>query len=531
MRKKLDNSYSTFHELTEAMSATLQRVGGYVFRPVMNNLQIQRSYQKAIGASYYDVNAMSAKYECINYPKKIKTKNIFNQLSSEEIDFTPSNNGFTRVVVGKNSNDVFFVSYVASNRLGVFGDPKYDALEITTDFVNFRTILRSDALASGDGIPLSGMTNIKVKQVKEFADGYYLLAIQCHNIEDNNDYTHFYRMTSDFSQINHCNYINFDGNTIPMIDEFMNDVYDWSIFILGNKGIATTYGNRKPETDYGRVWYTENSGRSWKQVFQTNNHYQDGQAEGVTVTQAHTHGVMLDNINDVTIRMFVIVGEDSSNVFWTDKGMNATDNDWNVIDVKNQPFYNFQSGAQVVNGYPFQDGLLFGSDNVDVGCIYRVNKLDDGSYSKIESVHELLPNEFNLTSYCAADLSKRDTKSPLLMCFTREGARFTESDTEALNKNHKARVIATYDGVNFIEVWSDDTYGSHDVYIDGSVVQRNYSYCTRGMNCWLLKNGDVVIKYAGRDYYYFGGNPLFSVSGLSNGSCKVKWIKNAEQYL
>ena len=524
-------NFDTFYDLAEAKAKALCRVGGYEFRNVVNNPKIINHWQDAHTSAYYDVGATMAEYNSINYNRSTKYKNILNNLPQTEIDFTPQNNGFTRIVVGKNTEDLFFVAYVASNRLGAFGDAKYNALEVTSDFVNFRTILRSDALTSGDGIPVSNMTNLKVDQVKEFADGHYLVAIRCHNISENNDYTHFYRMASDFSEIAHCQYVDFNNNTVPMVDEFGSSVYDWSIFIAGNKGIATTYGNRNPETDYGRVWYTENSGYYWKQVFQTNNHLQEGQEEGVTVTEAHTHGVMIDIISAAVTRLFVLVGENNSNIFWTDKGLNATDSDWNVIDIKNQPFYNFQSFTQVVNGYPFKDGLIFGSDNEGVGCIYRLNKLDDGSYSRIESAHEFLPNKWNGTFYCAAEMSRRDFDSPLLMCETHENCRLTEEDNELLNQYHKARVVATYDGVNFTEIWSDDTYGTHDAYISGSIVQRKYSYCSRGMNCWLLKNGDAVIKYVGRDYYYFGGDPMFSVTGLSNGSCKVRWIKNAERYL
>ena len=531
-REKSFDTFDTFYELAEAKAKALCRVGGYEFRNIVNNPKIINHWQDAhASAPYYDVGATTSEYSSINYNRSPKYENILNNLPQTEIDFTPQNNGFTRIVVGKNSEDLFFVAYVASNRLGAFGDAKYNALEVTSDFVNFRTILRSDALTSGDGIPVPNMTNLKVDQVKEFADGHYLVAIRCHNISENNDYTHFYRMASDFSEIAHCQYVDFNNNTVPMVDEFGGSVYDWSIFIAGNKGIATTYGNRNPETDYGRVWYTENSGYNWKQVFQTNNHLQEGQKEGVTVTMAHTHGVMIDIISAVVTRLFVLVGENNSNIFWTDKGLNATDSDWNVIDIRNQPFYNFQSFTQVVNGYPFKDGLIFGSDNEGVGCIYRLNKLDDGSYSRIESAHEFLPNKWNGTFYCAAEMSRRDFSSPLLMCETHENCRLTEKDNELLNQYHKARVVATYDGVNFTEIWSDDTYGTHDAYISGSIVQRKYSYCSRGMNCWLLKNGDAVIKYVGRDYYYFGGDPMFSVTGLSNGSCKVRWIKNAERYL
>lgn len=638
------HSYNTFYDLASAQAIGISRVGGYEVRNIVEHPYAAMGTAEAHQDAYYDVTATAKKYSSVNYNRSAVNKNILNNLEQEEIDFTPSNNGFTRIIVGKNSKDQFFVSYVASNRTGAFGNADFDALEVTSDFVHFETILhgcnvlntnlcnsadwqvgknwtggsatnravnyvavspnteyyielpsaikwsgvsvieKSTNTGGGsalkttnidqgtsttltttantnylciqlngtttltsedvtaynlfvcagnrkyavDGIVVPDMTNLKVDRVKEFADGTYVVAIRCRDTINDNNYTHFYRMSADFSGISHCTYIDFDGNTVPMVDEFGSSVYDWSIFVGGSKALATTYGNRNPLTDYGRVWYTENCGYSWKQVFQTNNHLQEGQPEGTTVEKAHTHGVMID---PYTNRLFVLVGEDNSNIFWTDKGYNATDNDWNIINIKNQPFYNFQTFTQVVNGYPFKDGLVFGSDNEGVGCVYRINKLDNGSYSAIESVHEYLPNKFNGTFYCAAEMSRRDLSSPLLMCATHENCMLTEANNELLNEYHKARIVATYDGFNFTEIWSDDTYGSHDAYINGSTVSRNYSLCSRGMNCWLLKNGDAVIKYVGRDYYYFGGDPMFSVTGLSNGSCKVRWIKNAEKYL
>lgn len=635
---------STFSALAEAKRKGLSRVGGYEFRNSVENPSALTHTQNAHSDPYYDVNRTVDEYMTVNYNKSAKYKNILNSLPQTEVDFTPSANGFTRIIVGKDTDDRFFTAYVASNRTGQFGNAKLDALEVTSDFVNFTTVLKgcepantelvnpsdwqvgknwigsaaanraviyvpvtagqiydvyvpvvdwaadasivqksgnqggspnkgTTSISNGvvnvveakeevtyfcyqingnrtitaedvasyalsialhdtrGGIVVPNMTNIKVASIKQFCDGTYLVAIRCKDVRDNSNYTHFYRMTANMQGITHCTYTNFDGNVVSMVDEFGGDVYDWHVFMSGKKCLATTYGNRDPQTDYGRVWYTENCGYSWKQVFQTNNHLQDGQAEGVTVTRAHTHGVMIDQINDITTRLYVLVGEDNSNIFWTDKGMNATDNDWNVIDIHNQPFYNFQTFTQVVNGYPFKDALIFGSDNEGVGCVYRINKLDGGKYSNIESAHEFLPNYFNGTTYCAAEMSKRDETAPLLLCETHESAMFTEANNELLNEKHKARIVATYDGVNIMEVWQDDTYGAHDAYIDGQTVSRNYSYCTRGMGAWLLKNGDIVIKYSGRDYYYFGGNPLFSVTGISNGSCKVKVIKNAEKYL
>lgn len=525
------NYYETFRDLVESKATGLSRFGGYEVRPVTNSPTLLYHTQPAMSSSYIDVNSTVREYSSLNYHNPIDQTNIFNKLPSEEIDFTPSDNGFTRIIVGKSIKDEFFVAHVASDRKGAFGNAVYDSLEVTSDFINFRTILRSSALSSGTGIPVPNMTNIKVCMVKQFANGNYIVVIHCHDIPNNNDYTHFYILNADYSSITHCTYTNFNEETVDMLDEFNGDTYDWHIQVIGNKCIASTYGTRNPETDKGRIWYTEDGGLTWKLVFQMTNHYQDGQMDGVTVTQTHIHGVMLQEKDPFTTRLFVIAGEDNRNIFYTDDGINATDASWKVIPIRNQLYYPFQVFVQVSNGYAFPDCLVFSSDNPGVAGIYRVNVLDGGNYSNIEMAHELLPNYFNGTYYCGAQMSRRDNKSPLLMCFTRENCRTTEAENEILNREHKARVIASYDGFNWTEVWTDDTYGNHAVYINGTETSRNYSLCTRGMGAWLLNNGDVVIKYSGREYVYFGGSPIYSVMGRDNASCKVRIIHGAEKYL
>jgi len=523
--------YETFKDLAESKTTGLSRFGGYEVRPVTDSPTLLYHTQPAMSSSYIDINSTVREYSSLNYHNPINQTNIFNKLPSEEIDFTPSDDGFTRIIVGKSIQDEFFVAHVASDRKGAFGNAVYDSLEVTSDFINFRTILRSSALSSGTGIPVPNMTNIKVCMVKQFANGNYIVVIHCHDIPNNNDYTHFYILTADYSSITHCTYTNFNGNTVDMLDEFNGDTYDWHVQVIGNKCIASTYGTRNPETDKGRIWYTEDGGLTWKLVFQMTNHYQDGQMDGVTVTQTHIHGVMLQEKDPFTTRLFVIAGEDNRNIFYTDDGINATDTSWKVISIRNQLYYPFQVFVQVSNGYAFPDCLVFSSDNPGVAGIYRINVLDGGNYSNIEMAHELLPNHFYGTYYCGAEMSRRDNKSPLLMCFTRENCRTTEAENEILNREHKARVIASYDGFNWTEVWTDDTYGNHAVYIDGTETSRNYSLCTRGMGAWLLNNGDVVIKYSGREYVYFGGSPIYSVMGRDNASCKVRIIHGAEKYL
>lgn len=517
----LNKPFDTFKELANSRLTGKHRFSGYEMRTDVPYQPYVRTHtEEAHSDPYYDVNTTLSQYYQTSEMKL--TKNICNNLVYEDIDFTPENDGYTRIVVGKNDDDLFFVSYVASDRKGQFGDGKYDKLEVTSDFVNFRTILRGSLdNVETDGIVVPHMTNLKVDRVKQFANGEYIVAIRCMDTTNNTNYTHFYRLSGEMTQLTHCTYVNFNNQTVDMVDEFGNQVYDWHIFMSGNKCLATTYGNRNPATDRGRVWYTENNGYSWKEVFETANHLPAN-------VNAHTHGVMIDSY---TGYLYVIVGENYSSIYYSTIGYNTGDSDWTHIPLYEMPCYNFQTGSQIVNGYPFKDSLLFGSDNEGVGALYRFNKLDNGTLSDIEPAHEFLPNKYNGTFYCTAELSRRNSKSPLFMCLTHENAMLTEENNENLNLYNKARVVATMDGVHIVEIWTDDTYGAHPVYVGGELTTRNYSMCTRGMNFWLLKNGNAILKFSGRDYQYFGGDPMYSVVGQTGDSCKVRLFKNLEDYL
>jgi hypothetical protein len=522
------NEFDTFRDLVESGVTSPSRVGKMYLASVTDSPVPKYQTQGISDYPYLDIDETIKQYDLLNGSRKIPNEYILNNLPQEEIDFTPANEGFNRTIVFKDIDDRFFIANQASDRLGQFGDARYDVLEMTTDFKTFTTVLRCADSPLSDGIPVPGMTYVKVTYMKQFADGSYILCINCNSLSENKSEAHFYKLSADLQTLTHCNYVNLDGNTVEMVDEFNNGGYDWSCFVTGSKALATTYGSRNPSTDYGRVWYTEDNGQTWKQVFQTNTHLQDGAPEGVTITKTHTHGVMIDPYSG---RLFVIAGEDNDNIFWNDHGINANNDNWEMITLRKQSYYNFCDYIQVVNGYALDNCLLFGSDNGWSGGIYRVNKLKNGDYSSAEMAHEVLPNKFLGTCYCAGELSRKDSNSPLLMCITRESAMTTEEANEQLNRYNLGRVIATYDGFNFTEIWKDDTYGVHDAYLNGAMTTRNYAYCTRGMSCWILKNGDAVIKYSGRDYYYFGADPLYSLKGYSNGSDKVRWIKNAEKYL
>lgn len=523
-------NFGTFKEMLDSKFVGIGRVGGTLFRNVVESPFIKMNKEDAYDFSYFDVNSSIKQYETINKQNVVVHRLSMNNIGGDEIDFTPPEAGFTRIVVGKDSDDTFFVSYVPSKKDGSNGGSAlYSILEKTKDFVTFEPVWKDYRNSKVEALKIPNIGAIDVKIVKQFSNGNYIIGAKCYRVDLVETTTNFFIMNKSMTNIALIQYTDADGNVFDMKDPNAGDIYDWHVDVKGSSCIVSTYGTRKPETCLGDVWYTEDSGRNWKKVFRMTNHYQDGVEDGVTITQTHVHGVMIDPYDN---RIFVFAGEDNRNIFWSDKGINTTDNDWNVIPIREKKIYPFQAFTQVVNGFAFRDCIVFGSDNPNIGVVFRINKLDDGSYSDIEPAYEFHPNAFSgNTYYCGAEMYRRDMRTPLLFCETRENCMTTETANEQLNDKHRARVIATYDGINFKEVWKDSTYGLHDTTIDGTKVQRNYAYCTRGMNCYLLNNGDAVIKFSGRDWYLFGGEPILSVVGYSNGSCKVRIIKNAEKYL
>lgn len=523
-------AFATFKEMLDSKFVGIGRVGGTLFRNVVASPFIKMNREDAYDSDYFDINSSIKQYQTINKQNVVVHGLSMNNIGGDEIDFTPSEVGFTRIIVGKDSDDTFFVSYVPSKKDGSnSGSFIYSILEKTKDFVTFEPVWKDYRNSKVNALKIPNIGAIDVKIVKQFSNGNYIIGAKCYRVDLVETTTNFFIMNKNMTNIALIQYTDPDGNVVDMKDPNAGDIYDWHVDVKGSSCIVSTYGTRKPETCLGDVWYTEDSGRNWKKVFRMTNHYQDGVEDGVIITQTHVHGVMIDPYDN---RIFVFAGEDNRNIFWSDKGINTTDNDWNVIPIREKKIYPFQAFTQVVNGFAFRDCIVFGSDNPNIGVVFRINKLDDGSYSDIEAAYEFHPNAFSgNTYYCGAEMYRRDMRTPLLFCETRENCMTTETENEQLNYKHRARVLATYDGINFKEVWKDSTYGLHDTTIDGTKVQRNYAYCTRGMNCYLLNNGDAVIKYSGRDWYLFGGKPILSVVGYSNGSCKVRIIKNAERYL
>lgn len=541
-----DSSFNTMREMVESRAKGIISVGSMLFKNIVSNPELKEHTQQGFSSvPYFDANESFKQYKAIG-DNHFVADGIFDGNMGEEISFVPSS-GYLREIVGKGEDDTFYTTLFPSSHNGAAGDSKRVILERTKDFINFETIVRGYNNTTDEGIYVANIALLKIAIVKECADGSLIMG--CRYRDDSkpatdgsgntryNEYLGCFRISQDRESINVCEGYDIDGNQSNVIfshgianggSSYVSaNMYDWSMQVCGNRVLATEYGSRDSlHDDWGRVWYSEDCGISWKEVFQTRQHISEGVADG-SQQPSHTHGIMIDPYSN---NIFVIVGENNRNLFYTDKGMNATSTDWVCLAIREQLIVPNLSYMQVVNGYPFKDRIIFGADNGGIGALYAINRLEDGGFSEIEIAHEILPFNFSGTTYCSAAQSRRDVNSPALLCVTRENQASTEAQNELLMQQHLGRVIATWDGISFFEIWHDNTYGSHQANVGGTITTKNYAYCTRGMQAWLLQNGDLVIKYAGRNYFYYGGSDYSSIAtGDFSARCYI--IRNAERYL
>ena len=543
------NEFNTMREMAESTAKGLISVGGMQFRSKVSSPEPR--YRTSAGVQngnlrYFAANTSFKQYESLADSRFIED-GILDGNIGEEIDFTPEA-GYMRKIVGKGEDDKFYICFYPTNHWAdASSNWARTILEVTTDFVSFESIFRGFNDSVDDGITIANIAINDIKIVKECADGSLIVGCKYTDVSlpatdelGNTNYNVFLgliRISADRQSATICTGTDIDGNASRVIGSHgladggttyvTANMYDWSLQVYGQKVLMTEYGSRDSlHDDWGRVWYSEDCGVTWKEVFQTRNHISEGVSDGIS-QPSHTHGIMIDPYSDT---IWVIVGETNRNLFYTDKGMQAGDADWTCLPIREQLILPQLAYMQVVNGYPFKDRIVFGSDNSGIGALYAINRLADGGFSEIEIAHEILPFNFNGTSYCAAAQSRRDVNSPALLCVTRENQASTEAQNEVFMRQHLGRVIATWDGIKFFEIWHDNSYGQHPAKVGGVMTTKNYAYCTRDMQAWLTKSGDLVVKYAGRDYFYYGGADYSSLAyGDFCSRCYI--IRNAERYL
>lgn len=539
--------FDTMREMVECRAKGIISVGSMLFKNIVEDPEFKEHTQQGFDkVPYFDANESFKQYRAVGENHFIADGIFDDSNIGEEISFVPED-GYMRIIVGKGEDDTFYTTLFPSSFNGTAGDSKRVILEKTTDFVSFETLAKGYDNTTDDGLYIDSIALTSILIVKECADGSLIIGAKYRDDSESstdsdgntryNEYLGCFRITPNRSAMAICEGYDINGDASRVIGSHgiadggtsyvSAGMYDWHMQVCGAKVLVSEYGSRDSlNDDWGRVWYSEDCGINWKEVFQTRQHITEGVEDG-SQQPSHTHGIMIDPYSD---NIFVIVGEDNRNLFYTDKGMNATSTDWECIAIREQLIVPNLSYMQVVNGYPFKDRIIFGSDNSSIGALYAINRLEDGGFSEIEIAHEILPFYISGTTYCAAAQSRRDANSPALLCVTRENQASSETENELLMQQHLGRVIATWDGISFFEIWHDNTYGSHPANVGGTITTKNYAYCTRGMQAWLLNNGDLVIKYSGREHFYYGGSDYTSVAtGDFCARCYI--IRNAERYL
>lgn len=531
----VNDRYDTFRDLV--YNYTQEGRVGVSAKLYANAVDLHIPMRKEEGLTYpfFDVNTAISQYETED--KRVLTDGLLQQCGAE-ISFSPEDSNYTRIVIGKDSEDIFYVAYLEAQ--GKNGSSAQRKLEYTADFKEFKTLWKDSTLSQGEGLIVPNIGNIKPLQIREMADGSLIVAVDFYDFSESgtdnagnkgaNSYLGYFRINAEKTSIVQCVGIDLQGKESKVIGthEALNGYYvkagcyDWHMSVHGSKILVSEYGSRDPLTDWGRVWYSEDNGLTWREVFRAIDHYQDGVGEE-TITQTHIHGVMIDTYTD---NLFVIAGENNSNIFYSsDKGKI-----WQVIPIRRQLLDNQNlTYMQVVNGMPFKNCIIFGSDLMNFGGFLRLNRLKDGGFSELEYAYAAYPFKYAGTKYCAGGAYRRDMSTPFLMCITRENMESTESANEGLMQSHLGRIVASYDGYKFYEIWKDDTYGSHSVIVKGEQAARNFCYCTRDMTAWLCNNGNLVLKYAGREHVYLGSTDY--TAGYGDFCSRVKIFKKVENLL
>ena len=534
-------NFDTLIDLAESKLTGVMSVGCTLFKSITGTPLIYDIKKEGNTSKCYDINKIYSQYKVMNNSKTI-TDEVF-KYAGKEISFIPNNDNYSRIIIGKDNEDIFYVAYLPSKRKNSPGTKQKARLETTKDFETFVTLWEDARESTPDALRIDNIIDITPEMIRVMSDNSLIIGA---TFTDNslpatddlgnsnyNNYLGYFRISSDRKSIKQCTGIDIDGSQSKVIGSHgisgtsyvTNNVYDWSMSSYGSKIVVTEYGSRNPADDWGRVWYSENNGINWVEIFQTRKHLNDNKNENAT--KAHTHGVMYDYYSGY---IFVITGEDKSTIYYTKKGINTKDGDWEYIKhayLNENP--NLAIRNQCVIGFPFENCILFGADMNGFGGLLRINRLSDGSFSPVEIAHDVLPFVVPGTTYCTGGSFRRDRNSPYLICITRENQANSEEENETLMQQHLGRVIATYDGYSFAEIWKDNTYGNHDVIVNGIATKKNFCYCTRDMTAYHLNNGDILIKYAGREHVYLGGRDY--LSGIADFSNKALLIKNADKYL
>ncbi|QIG62542.1 hypothetical protein [Sporosarcina phage Lietuvens] len=202
----------------------------------------------------------------------------------------------------------------------------------------------------------------------------------------------------------------------------------WNVNVHGNFVIVGEYGNQGKAQ---KVWLSDDYAKTFTQIFDL--------AEYASVpSAAHLHGVMYDKYWD---RIWIIYGDGAIDVNDNQGGYYSDDRGitWTRMHV----------GNQLLNMFALEDCVLFFSDSAPNG-IYRYERDSKDKQPQIDFVYRTDNDEHFITHLCTSTFRVNDNE-PLFMGFkTTAGGVLPPF------------VLATYNGLDFFEVWRDEVAQTSD---------------------------------------------------------------------
>ncbi|MFE2840212.1 WD40/YVTN/BNR-like repeat-containing protein [Aerococcus urinaeequi] len=255
-------------------------------------------------------------------------------------------------------------------------------------------------------------------------------------------------------------YVSSNGqkNFTKVITHSMNSrLYNaWNVNTHDNQIIIGEYGNQGKAH---KVWLSSDFGQTFSEIFDLSVHTN-------TPDKAHLHGVLWDKYWN---RIWLTFGD----------GTIETENDMGAYysDDLGETWTRMYIANQLLNMYALDDSVLFFTDSAPNG-IYRYKRKSKNEQPTLDLVYTTDDEEVTITYLCTT-LHQKNDKSPLIMGFK-----------PTAGKTLKPFVLATYNGVDYFEMWKDDAAQTSNTDIN------------------VLQIGDDMVLYTTADSRYDYGSKI-----------------------
>lgn len=225
-------------------------------------------------------------------------------------------------------------------------------------------------------------------------------------------------------------------------NKYITPIDYWGFEINDNVIFYSEYGGSPSDSGIGskgdatRLWKSQDYGLTWSLLYDFKN------IPNVYTTELHIHSVHYDVSWD---RIWVATG-DGYNGTLSAKRLNWSDDGGATWESLNLALYwglsnNALSNAQCLSMFSTKDFLLAGGDDYQ-NCMYRVAKNDKNAIPKLERVYYYANYTDRITQFTGKFIT---LKNGLIIVPLLNGD----------NTPRRCRLIGTYDGIKWHELWSD----------------------------------------------------------------------------